>query len=345
MGAGIFGVTIAWKLAAAGFNVDLYEKKKDILLGTSAVNQLRLHRGYHYPRSRETALECLRGEPEFRKEYREAIIDKLPHYYCIASHKSLTSAKQFAEFSASLNLDCREVSLDFARKTSIEASFKVKESTINLKELRRVCSKKLHDCGIKTIYRAARLSTLADYDIAVVASYSALNEFFDEGSEESRPYQFEVCEVGVLKMPGPLTNLSVVVLDGPFVCFDPYGNSGTSLLYDVIQSVHHTNVGIHPTVPAKFRKSLNAGIVSPSYARCRRMIGSASRFFPSLSDAERIGSMFTVRAVPAYREHDDARPTVVRGISKRMITVFSGKLCTAVTAANRVVEIAKTGKR
>ena len=61
VGGGVFGTTISWKLAEMGQKVDLFEKNKDIFMAASGINQYRIHRGYHYPRSLETVLTCIEG--------------------------------------------------------------------------------------------------------------------------------------------------------------------------------------------------------------------------------------------------------------------------------------------
>ena len=57
VGAGIFGVTAAYTLAK-NHSVDLFEKNNDIMMESSDVNQCRIHRGYHYPRSPDTVKKC-----------------------------------------------------------------------------------------------------------------------------------------------------------------------------------------------------------------------------------------------------------------------------------------------
>jgi hypothetical protein len=49
--------------------------------------------------------------------------------------------------------------------------------------------------------------------------------------------------------------------------------------------------------------------------------------------------MFTVRTVLPGVEGTDARPTLVRRVSERMITVFSGKIATCVGAAAEVASL------
>jgi len=61
LGAGIYGCMAALELAAAGFSVDLFERRQDILLGATQANQGRLHLGYHYPRSPATVAQPLSG--------------------------------------------------------------------------------------------------------------------------------------------------------------------------------------------------------------------------------------------------------------------------------------------
>jgi len=93
VGGGIFGSTIAWFLAKANYNVDLFEKENDIFKAASGINQYRLHRGYHYPRSIETMLTCFNGEIEFRSVYSESIlVGDIEHYYSIAKEGSFVKS-------------------------------------------------------------------------------------------------------------------------------------------------------------------------------------------------------------------------------------------------------------
>ena len=64
IGAGIFGITTAIKLARQ-HDVSIFERNSDILKGASDVNQCRIHRGYHYPRSPKTTLQVLNSEIGF----------------------------------------------------------------------------------------------------------------------------------------------------------------------------------------------------------------------------------------------------------------------------------------
>ncbi len=52
-GAGVYGANIAISLAEAGHDVHLFDPL-GVLRAASAINQYRIHSGYHYPRSPET---------------------------------------------------------------------------------------------------------------------------------------------------------------------------------------------------------------------------------------------------------------------------------------------------
>ena len=80
IGGGIFGVTAAFMLAQ-NHEVDLFEKNSALLLAASGSNQYRVHRGYHYPRSKETVAGIIKSENSFRETFEEAIVDSFDHYY------------------------------------------------------------------------------------------------------------------------------------------------------------------------------------------------------------------------------------------------------------------------
>ncbi len=98
VGGGIFGVTTAVKLAQEGYKVDLFEKENDILKAASGINQFRLHRGYHYPRSMETIRDCIRAEASFLEEYGQAVISSDQHNYCIVKKGSLIHHNDYRRF-------------------------------------------------------------------------------------------------------------------------------------------------------------------------------------------------------------------------------------------------------
>jgi glycine/D-amino acid oxidase-like deaminating enzyme len=88
-GAGIYGATTALRLAEEGHDVHLFDPL-GLLRAASAINQYRVHAGYHYPRSSETIDEIAEARAEFAQAFSGAIVKNSKHYYAIPKEHSLT---------------------------------------------------------------------------------------------------------------------------------------------------------------------------------------------------------------------------------------------------------------
>ena len=344
IGAGIYGITVAVELAKKGHEVDLYEKGKDILMAASSINQYRLHRGYHYPRSRETIVDCLKAEAGFRKEYRGAVIDSGNYYYCIAKHGSLTLADQFTALCRDFDLAFKETKISLLDYSNISASFKVKESRIDPDALRKICLNKIRRYKINLILNVrASWSHVGQHDFVVVATYAQINNFLKSKTSELREYQFELCEKPVVALPQRFGDNCIVVIDGLFMCVDPLGKRGNYLLGNVVHAIRDSNVGPYCRIADKFKNLLDRGIISsPKITNFDKFIESGREFIPMLAEAKHIGSMYTVRAVLPYKEDTDERPTIVNRVDDKTITIFAGKFSHCVDAARQVVDMIST---
>lgn len=249
VGAGIFGSTIAIALAKKGYDVDLFEKESDIMQAASGINQFRLHRGYHYPRSAETATSSRDGEVSFREEYGEAVIDDNEHYYCIAKTKSKTSKEQFIDFCKKCNLEYSIVELPHADSKAHELVVKVKESLIDYPLLKAGVWNKLIKNKVKTYFNKIFSLNESNHDLVINCTYANLNSIYNKESHPIKHYQFEVCEKPLIRLPEQFYRKSIVVLDGPFFCIDPYGRSDMHLMGNVVHAIHATNTGATPAIP------------------------------------------------------------------------------------------------
>ena len=131
VGGGIFGVTAAIEIARGGHKVDLFERQPELLRGASSINQGRLHRGYHYPRSLDTAISCKVSEQTFRSMYGLAVVDRFDHYYAVAARDSLTSADDFTRFCERLALEYEEACPQVLRRDNLATCVRVRESVID----------------------------------------------------------------------------------------------------------------------------------------------------------------------------------------------------------------------
>ena len=340
VGGGIFGATAAIELAERGHRVELFERSDDLLSSASGINQYRLHRGYHYPRSRETAMDCRNSEPEFRAAFPEAVADGGDHFYAIAARDTLTSGPDYLEFCRALELDFEIEHAPVLRRDAVSLSVRVRETMFDPGTLRRLVWERLRQAGVAvSLNTEIEAPDLDDYDHVVIATYANVNRLLPEEATR-RAYQFEVCEKPVVRLPDRYAGQSVVVMDGPFMCFDPIGSSDLFVLGNVVHAIHHVSIGRVPDVPPEYRGLLDRGIIeSPPITNIERFIAAGSEMFEDFDRMEHVGSMFTIRAVLPGVDVTDARPTLVREIDERTISVFSGKIDTCLRAANEVARL------
>lgn len=330
IGAGVFGATAAVELARGGAHVDLFEAASDVLGGATARCQGRLHSGYHYPRSDATAAACRDAAPEFAARYPEAIRHAPQHHYVIAEDSRVTAAEYLA-FLDRLGLPYEVVEHPHVHHAQV--TVRVPEAYVDVAALRQSIRRDLHRAGVGLHLGRRAEPPMAGYDVTVVATY---------GQPWSRPLRYEVCEVALVEL-GRYGGQSFVVLDGEHVSVDPHGRA--HMLYDVAHTVHAANVGYAPQVPAHLADLLNRwGPVRTPSSRVDAMLDSASRHLRMLGRHGQgvtiyHGSLFTVRAVLPDVDATDARPTLVERDGD-VVSILSGKICTAVSAARAVVESA-----
>ena len=333
VGAGVFGLSSAISLSHNGYDVVVREKEDDLMKGASSINQYRLHKGYHYPRSIETAQECQRGLQTFKRKYESSVVNgNIQHLYSISSEDSLVSGDEYKNFLEKVGLEYYERE----PMPNCDLTIQANEELFNPEQLILSLHKKLYSSGIK-VYVNSEVKSLDEekFDVAVIATYSQINQLLDEKKE----YQFEVCEKPVVRLPKIFENLSVVVMDGPFMCLDPYVNN-SHVLGNVVHAIHETNIGTKPIVSEELKPYLNKGLIrNPKITNIDKFIESGKKYFgDEFEDLEHIGSMYTIRTVLSNREQDDSRPTLVEKVNDNVYTLFSGKIDTCVDAANQLIQ-------
>lgn len=339
VGGGIFGITAAVYLSKE-YEVDLYEEKSDILQAASGINQYRAHRGYHYPRSKSTVLSCLKGEKSFREEYPSAMIDENDHYYCIANKDSFVKAEEYLDFCKKFKLEFKKEFTNIVNKKAVSLCIKGKESLIDPVELKKICLNKIKENNINLLLnKKATKKIFSKYEKVIICTYAATNELLDDFPSSQKDYQYELIEKIVVKLPKEFNKKSVVIMDGPFMCFDPFGRSGNFLMGNVTHAIHKTNIGKHPVIDSVYKPLLNNGIIkNPPVSKFDDFIKSGSHFFPNLKKAKYIGSMFTIRTVLPFKDKTDERPTLVRKVNDKIYTIYSGKFISSVEAAKELLE-------
>lgn len=337
-GAGIYGSTIAIRLAEQGHDVHLFDPL-GILRAASAINQYRIHSGYHYPRSTETILEAMEARAEFLETFAPAIVRGTRHFYAIPREHSLTSFDAFEKVMYRHRLPlrpCRPAWMDFG---FIAACYEVEENLYDPEVLRELLISRIRSLGIRFKQQAFAPEMRPGYDFVIWAVY---------GLSHSRALfpgaKYQVAEKILIDLPEQLRGLSLIVLDGPFTAFDPYGNSGRFLFGSAKHTNHWTSSDPDEAIPAPFSDLLNRSDFEPvPFTHFDAMRKDAALSVPAAANAVYCGSRFTIRVVEDNPK-EDRRTLYMKECAPGELHLFSGKVVSAVKAARLVCErIANNG--
>ena len=141
VGAGLFGCTISLILSKK-YDVDLYEKKSDILNEASMCNQFRFHNGFHYPRSVKTVNEIKISNKAFIKFYGKDVFGITKNYYSVAKNLSLTDYSQYLTFLKRNKLNFTEKKNCKHMSSEIEGTILSDEKILNYFKIKKKIRKK-----------------------------------------------------------------------------------------------------------------------------------------------------------------------------------------------------------
>ena len=339
VGGGLFGLTAALRLAER-YETLVLEQQADVLLGASYVNQNRLHSGFHYPRSLDTALESIDAYESFEARFGSAL---RPHenYYAVSTDGSETSPDEYAAFLAELR---NERGLEYElfasppwilRPKRVAAAYRVYEPVIDMTlvrdELRRAVAE-AEGLTLRTTTKALalaagfRVETSAGALTAravVNTAYGNLNWHHHPASPELEVQLVEMVELRCEeRIPG------ITIVDGPFCAILPLGFSDSGYWF------YSVNYGVHARVvssgPVEFRE--------PFYSNWERMQAQADRYFTFADRLTKVASWYTPRTFLSDPEIEQtkARPSRVTELEPGLVQVLGGKLVTCLRAADEV---------
>jgi FAD dependent oxidoreductase len=331
-GAGIYGATAAIRLAEQGHRVTVFDPL-GIMRAASAINQYRVHSGYHYPRSAETIRETLEARSEFIEVFAPAIVRNSRHYYAIPREGSRTLPDEYENVMRSHWLALRPCQPEWMNFDFIERCYEVDENIYDPDALRAVIESRIEALGIEFERRLFPGKIRSDYDFVIWATYGlgASREMFKSAKHQ-------VAEKILIELPPQLQNVALVVVDGPFTAFDPYGSSARSLFGSAKHTNHWTSADSQDPVPARYGELLNRTEFTPfADTRFSAMRADCCLAVPAAKDAKYLGSRFTMRVVEDNPQQDRRILYVQDGLPGE-IHIFSGKVVSAVKAARLVCE-------
>jgi hypothetical protein len=330
-GAGVYGATTAIRLAEQGHDVHLFDPL-GVLNAASGINQFRIHSGYHYPRSPETIEETMGARAEFLQSFAPAIVRNSRHYYAIPHEGSQTPPELFERVMAEHKIPLRSTRPEWMNFGFIDKCYEVDEHIYDPDILREELTRQIQALGVHLHQQEFTPSMRPEYDFVVWATYG-----LGPSRGLFKAVKYQVAEKILIKLPKQLQGVSLVVVDGPFTAFDPYGSSERSLWGSAKNTNHWTTTDPNEPVPDEYRALLNAPSFEPiSWTRHDVMRNDAALAVPAAAEAEYLGSRFTIRVVE--NNPQDRRTLYVQEVSPGEIHIFSGKVVSAVKAARLVCE-------
>lgn len=332
-GAGIYGSTIAIHLAARGADVHLFDPL-GIMKAASVINQFRIHKGYHYPRSVETIREILESRESFLEEYREAVFDASEQCYAIPHEGSLTTPEEYERVFDEFGMRLAKVRPAWINFDFIRACYAVDESIYDPGQIAACVGRRVAEQGVAFRQQAFTADLEGEYDFTVYATY---------GSSGSHAHLFEAVELQVaekirIKLPDAIQGRSLVVVDGPFTAFDPYGRSAYSQFGSAKHTNHWRTRNPEDPIPEHYASLLNRnGFEKVEFTRFEEMRRDAALSVPLCAKAEYLGSRFTLRLVEADKL-TDRRVLKISRPKPNVFHVFSGKVVGAAKAARNVAD-------
>ena len=341
IGSGIFGCSVAIALSKKN-KVDLYEIKNDILQGASLANQQRLHSGYHYPRSINTVKNIKIAKKSFVKFFGNKLSTKTYNFYAIAKTKSKTSYQNYIKFLIKNNLPFRIIKNSFI-SNQVSNLIRVDEKNINYFNLKKFLKKKILENKNINLFLNKTLSSkkINNYKKIIIVTYANNNNLLKKFNiKKIKKFRYELIEKIIIQLPKRYHNKSYIILDGKFVCVDPYLGTKYHLLSDVKNSkIEILKSNYFPRFSSKKKQFVNKGIIKNiKISNFNKFIKYSKKYLPFLEKSKYIGSYYTIRTVQINKESSDERLTEIYNYEKKFMTILSGKWVDCVRVANLIKE-------
>lgn len=309
IGGGWYGCHLSAALSDAGHEVELHEASDRLFTGASGANPARLHKGFHYPRSRLTRAACQDHAEAFMAKY-GALTGAVPvNIYAVAEHDSLVD---FGTYRQILSGEVEFITMANPQEfglVNVEGALLTGERHIIIDRARAYFEERLADV-VQYGRPAGDLDDPA-WDWTIDATFCALDaETID---------RYEPCLTVLLEGP---TYLAVTVMDGPFPSVYPWNErDGLSSL----TSAKFTPLSKTCRTWAEARAVLDQASRSDLMNRAHDMLHQMATYWPGVVAHYRIAELRTaVRAMP--KSGADARLVDVVQVGERALRVRAGKI-------------------
>ena len=309
-GAGIYGLYSALTCARQGQRILVLERDSNAFMRATYINQARVHMGYHYPRSKMTALKSAHYFQRFCEDYGFCIKHDFKQIYATSAALSWTNATAFQKFCEDSNIPCERINENEYFRTGLcDGAFLTEEYTYDAMILRDYFLEELKNSGcVDILYNQSNI-------------------------------KYELCEIILCEVDEKLKDIGLTVMDGPFFSIMPFGKTGYHSLTSVTFTPHITSYDETATFGCQ---RYSNGICTPEHlANCNTCPAKPESAWPYMSQLARkymlpdlkftyVKSLFSMKPILKVAEIDDSRPTMIK-VEKQnptFVSAFSGKINT-----------------
>lgn len=342
VGGGWFGCAIADHLRNRYRNIVIIEREPALLQRASYTNQARVHNGYHYPRSLQTAYRSRVNFKLFAKDYPESVVNDFVKLYCIAGEMSKVTPQQFERFCNLIGAPWKRATkahTNLFNRRLIAAVYEVEEYAFNTTVLAEMLRVSLAAAAVEvrlgtTVERACAnaeltrltLSDGSEIEASIVfnCTYSGLMRIPGLSEHAGAALKHEVTEMALIEPPAEMEKIGITVMDGPFFSTMPFPARGLNTLSHVRYTPHGSWVEAES-------KSWNPYALLEEYkkeSRATHMQLDAARFMPCLARARIVDSLFEVKTLLMRNEVDDGRPILMERSTgpQTIYSILGGKI-------------------
>lgn len=333
IGGGIFGLTAAIYLSKFSAEIKIFDKNSTTLNGATQFNHNRHHFGYHYPRSIDTAKQCIDAKKDFDRFYRNTIDYSFKNFYAISKVNSKISYNKFENFckKVSLNFNCIETPKNIFNSDLISKCYLVNEGVYNFSKIKLIISNRIKKYkNIKFINKAKVIGyidqsktieylqssklTKENFDLIINATYESINDHILKDKIYMEYNLQEMCKLQI-----KTNKFGSTILDGEFPSILPIANKKNEYLFAHVK--HSQLIKIKSKkIPKKiYNKNIPSQIKST--------FENSKKYMKILDEAKLIGSFRVVRAVNIDKK-SDSRKTEIITHKNGNLSIFSGKIIT-----------------
>lgn len=356
IGAGLYGLYSALYAGRHSQNVLVLEMDDGAFKRATYINQARVHMGYHYPRSLNTAIKSAGYFKRFNEDFGFAIHNKFEQIYATSDQFSWTDASEFVSFCRAANIRCDEVPSErYFNDGMCDGAFLTEEYTYDAIKLRDyfldeidklpnvkiVFSTKITaiERGADKICVTLTEGTSFETGFLLNATYASVNDILRFAKiDDFFAIKYELCEIILCETAPKLRNLGITVMDGPFFSIMPFGLTGLHSLTAVTFTPHDT---CFENLPSFTCQNSNNGCKPECLKNCNECPDKPKSSWPYMSHlADKYlkseygysyhSSLFSMKPILKSSEVDDSRPTAIKVHSEKpiFVSVLSGKVNT-----------------